>query len=46
MKAAIPANVDVITRGGQVWKYFPDMINPEYVLLSLAANEVAKALNK
>jgi hypothetical protein len=63
VKAAIPAYVDVITRGGQdnpygvsiggatwagnasiittayncylVWKYFPDMIDPEYVLNGL-----------
>ena len=63
VKAAIPAYVDVITRGGQdnpygvsiggatwagnasiinnayscyqVWKYFPDMIDPEYVLAGL-----------
>ena len=63
VKAAIPAYVDVITRGGQdnpygvsiggaswagnasiitmaynaylVWKYFPDMIDPEYVFAGL-----------
>ena len=63
VKAAIPAYVDVITRGGgdnpygvsiggatwagnasvinnayncyRVWKYFPDMIDPEYVLAGL-----------
>ena len=63
VKAAVPAYVDMLTRGGQdnpygvsiggaswagnasvinmayncykVWKYFPDMIDPEYVLAGL-----------